>query len=111
MNRITEAELFDFCVRQKNDFSIERWLAFGQLSRAELAACALLLASVDWYGHRAELREVADRIYPGITGKFSELIKLTGFDCARFSSMLRKRLELDESRLSGVAAGSVENTG
>lgn len=101
VNRVTEARLFDFLVRQRQRFNPQDWIDLDYPDRAELAACALFLAAVEWYGDRAGLAQVAERLHPGFTGRFAELARSTGFDCSRFSSMLRRRLELgDEPRIS-----------
>jgi len=48
----------------------------------ELAAAALFLSAVDWYGNRVALREVAAKLHDG--DWLAELVRTTGFDCSRF---------------------------
>ena len=96
MNRETEAELLDFCVLQYRKFEANDWMQRPQKDRRELAAVALFLAGVDWFPHQQPLLEIAERLHGGYVGRFSELAKLTRFDCARFSNMLRRELTLAE---------------
>jgi hypothetical protein len=93
MNRESEAALLEFCVQQHAEFASEAWLVSPPADRDELATVALFLGGVDWFGHRRELLEVAGRLHPGCAGRFSELARLTQFDCGRFSNMLRRRLD------------------
>jgi hypothetical protein len=92
MNRETEASLLEFCARQREEFEAAAWLDREPQDRDELAVVALFLAGVDWFGHRRELLEVAERLHHGGEGRFSELARSTQFDCSRFSNLLRRRL-------------------
>lgn len=94
MDRESEDRLFEFCRRQRDCFSGADWLAMPLpgVSKDELAAAALFLSCVDWYGHEDELRRVAQTLHPGCVGHFAELAKSAHFNCSRFSSMLRARL-------------------
>ena len=92
MNRGTEAARREVCVRQRTDVDAQEWLNFPHPVKSELAAAALFLACVDWYGHQPELREIALTLEPGCVGHFSDLARRTRFDCGRFSNMLRYSL-------------------
>ncbi len=91
MNRESEAELLNFCADQHVAFDPAAWIRYPA-NPLELTAVALFLAGVDWFGHRAALLEVAERLHPGSTGRFAELAKRTWFDCARFSNLLQRHL-------------------
>lgn len=95
MNRIDEMRVIAFCCEQRKAFDAARWRELPCPTREEAATVALFLAGVDWYGHRPELFAVAESFAPGCTGQFARMVKKTRFDCSRFSSMLRKRLEHD----------------
>lgn len=58
MDRAGEAELMDFCAKQRTYFSADQWNTFDAVTKAELAAAVLFLAGVDWYGHRNALEAV-----------------------------------------------------
>ena len=58
-----------------------------------LAAAALFLAGVDWYGHRRDLLEIASILSPGSPGNLGNLVARTGFDLSRFSNHLRRLLD------------------
>lgn len=96
MNRITESHLIDFCVEQKKSFNPQLWIEYRQASRHttsdELVACALFLAGADWYGHKEKLLVVAENLKAGCIGNFGLMVKTTGFDCGRFSGLLKARL-------------------
>lgn len=94
MNRESEAELLDFCVCQHQKFDADSWMQRPPQDRQELAAVALFLAGVDWFPHCQPLLDIAERLHSGYVGRFSELAKLTRFDCARFSNLLRRELTL-----------------
>lgn len=93
MNRESEAVMLEFCAQQREHFDATAWVDARLLPRDETAAVALFLAGGDWYGCRAQLLEVAERLEPGCVGHFSALSRRTGFDCSRFSTMLRRRLD------------------
>lgn len=93
MTRDSEAELLDFCSRQHRQFDASMWLGFTAVGPAELAATALFLSSVDWFGNQPALRETAQLLLPESDSGFSELAKKTRFDCSRFSNLLRRRLD------------------
>ena len=93
MNREFEDRLLNFCVNQKSDFDSDAWAMFDAPDPDEMAATALFLAAVDWYGHEDELCRVAEQLHPGCIGHLAALIKATRFDCGRFSNMLRMRLK------------------
>ncbi len=92
MTRDSEARLLQFCVRQSTAFDAAEWCSFSHPDPDELAAAALFLAGVDWYPHHAGLLEAAEALRPGCTGRLSALVSRTGFDCSRFSNMLRRQL-------------------
>jgi len=100
MDRASETALLNFCVKQKDGFAAQKWHEFGAVKNDELAAVALFLAGVDWYGHREELLEVAEHLRPGYVGKFSQLAKESAMDCSRFSNMLKMRLIHNDKSLS-----------
>lgn len=93
MTRETEAALLDFCTRQSADFDPVAWLDFSDVSGDELAATALFLSAVDWYGNKGALQKIAHDLLPNRYLRFSELVSQTRFDCSRFSNMLRRRLK------------------
>ena len=93
MTRDSEARLMQFCVAQQDCFDVSAWQMFSHPKRDEMVAAALFLAGVDWYGHRVELIAVAEQMKPGSTGHLSRLVSCTGFDCSRFSNMLRRQLD------------------
>lgn len=92
MNRESESNLLEFCVRQHADFRDKDWLAYSHPDKDELAAACLFLACQDWYGHHEELEDVAERLRPGTHGDIEALIRTTDFNCLRFSTMLRREL-------------------
>ncbi len=98
MNRESESCLVGFCVEQHGRFDAEAWGRFSMVSRAELAAVARYLAGVAWYGHAAELAEVAAELSP--LG-FAELVRATDFDASRFGGMLKTHLR-QAGQLTGV---------
>ena len=95
MTRLTEAQLLEFCTRQRGAFAAEQWHQFVEADRVELATAALFLASVDWFGEKQALRQVAAELLAGQRAQLSELVSETGFDCSRFSNLLRRKLEED----------------
>ena len=97
MNRESESYLVGFCVDQHGRFDAEAWGRFSMVSRTELAAVARYLSGVAWYGHEAELAEVAAQLSP--LG-FAELVRTTDFDASRFGGMLKAHL-----RHAGLLAG------
>ncbi len=92
MNRESEAEILEFCAQQRDGFDAAAWVKICILPPQEMAAVALFLAGVDWYGFRQGLLEVAEHFQPGCAGQLSVLVRRTGFDCSRFSNHLRRRL-------------------
>jgi hypothetical protein len=92
MTRETEAALLEFCVAQHHRFDQTSWLAYSHPTPSEMAAVALFLSNVDWYGHQPALRNLADRLQPGCVGSFAELAKSVRFDCGRFSNSLKQAL-------------------
>ena len=88
MNRESEAALLEFCAQQRGDFFPAAWLAYDALPHDELAATALFLAGVEWFGHRRELHDVAGQLAPD--ARFADLARRTAFDCSRFSNLLRR---------------------
>lgn len=97
MNRANEQELLDFCARQKESFSSKQWQDFSLVKKNELAAAALFLAGSDWYGHRNELLDLVDHLFPGRKGGFAQLEHDAAMDCGRFSNMLKARLNHEQS--------------
>jgi len=93
MTRLTESQLLDFCAQQRGALDPARWAQFSIVNRDELAAAALFLAGVDWFGHKEPLRQIAEELLPDRSCELSELVRDIGFDCARFSNMLRRKLE------------------
>ncbi|MGK0185792.1 MAG: hypothetical protein ACI9R3_001573 [Verrucomicrobiales bacterium] len=101
MTRITESQLLDFCTRQHEIFDSAEWREFSAVDRLELAATALFLSGVDWFGHREELPKITAELFPDWQGRFRELVSETNFDCSRFSNMLRRR-PVDSRESSGA---------
>jgi hypothetical protein len=91
MTRDVENQLLDFCLQQKALFGPSAWLDF-QLPNEIKATAALYLANTSWFGYRKALLSVAERLYPGSAGHFSEMSRLTGFDPSRFRGRLQARL-------------------
>ncbi|MBI4984190.1 MAG: hypothetical protein HZC24_02280 [Rhodocyclales bacterium] len=92
MDRLAESSLLDFCVKQREAFSAEKWRDFDSVSKRELAATALFLAGSGWYGHRSELLDVAHLLLPTKKESFGSLSRDVNMDCSRFSSMLKARI-------------------
>ena len=65
MTREAESQLLDFCVQQRETFSLAEWLRFRPVKKEVLATAALFLSGVDWYGHREQLLDVTDRTTGG----------------------------------------------
>lgn len=95
MNRESEAALLEFCARQREYFCAAGWVDYAGLPHDELAAVALFLAGVEWFGHRRELLDVAEHLEPG--ARFADLARRTAFDCSRFSNLLRRHHALAAS--------------
>lgn len=93
MTRTTEADLLDFCAQQHAAFTAESWLGHAANERDDITVAAFLLASARWYGHRDELLGLVQRLHPMGSAAFPKLIAARDFDCARFSGMLRSRIE------------------
>lgn len=93
MNRESEAQLLDFCTRQKGAFQESDWLESRVVDRKEMAVVCLFLAGVDWYGHRQNLMGIAEQMMAGSAARFEALVQSLHFDCLRFSTMLRRRLQ------------------
>ncbi len=92
MTRETEAQLLDFCAHQYRAFQESTWLEPKAVSRDEMAAVCLFLGGVDWFGHRQLLVTLGRQILEGADVSFSELVSRIGFDCARFSNLLKRRI-------------------
>jgi len=92
MTRDSEAQLLDFCAHQHGAFHESAWLEAKLVTRDEMAAACLFLGGVDWFGHRQQLAEVGRRLLENADTKFAELVSRIGFDCARFSNMLKRRI-------------------
>jgi hypothetical protein len=95
MNRESEAAWLEFCAQQRGNFSAAAWIEYDGLPREEVAATALFLAGVEWFGHQPELLAVAAQLAPG--AGFADLARRTAFDCSRFSNLLRRRHALAAS--------------
>jgi len=98
MNRDSESRLIGFCVEQHGGFEAEAWGQFSDVAPAERAVAVRYLAGVDWYGHRLELRAVADRLS---LRPFAELAMETAFDASRFAGLLKAHLR-HAGRLAAV---------
>ena len=94
MTRLNESQLLEFCALQHEVFDAGEWLGFSVVTQDELAATALFLASVDWFGHKHELRQIGERLLENRSPSLSDLVRQTAFDCSRFSNMLRRKLEV-----------------
>jgi len=93
MLRSTEGSLLDFCVTQRDRFDEAAWGPDVCGNREQLGAAALFLSTVDWYGHREALRRVAVKLVPEWTDRLAVLARSHDFDLARFSHLLRHRLD------------------
>ncbi len=93
MTRDTEAQLLDFCAHQHGAFQESAWLEPKPVSRDEMAAVCLFLGGVDWFGHRQSLARLGHKMLEGVEVSFSELVSRVGFDCARFSNLLKRRID------------------
>jgi hypothetical protein len=82
----------DHCLQQATAFDPWTWRTFGGVPQEDLAAVALFLAGVDWYGHQTELRMLASQLAPWGGGRLSALVRATGFDCGRFSALMKSRM-------------------
>ncbi len=92
MIRESEAQLLDFCTRQHRAFQELDWLEAELVSSDEMAATCLFLGRVDWFGHKTQLVEIAAKLMADSNITFAELVSRIGFDCARFSNMLQRRI-------------------
>lgn len=92
MSREGDMALIEFCAEQFEHFEPAAWLGFERVSRETLAAAAMFLALgvKDWAGRRESLEAVAEALAPG--REFTELLRMTRFDFARFRSQLAVRL-------------------
>ncbi|MCA1964685.1 MAG: hypothetical protein LDL31_12135, partial [Prosthecobacter sp.] len=61
-------------------------------SRDETAAVGLVRGGVDWFGHRQQLADLGRRLLGGADTTFAQLVSRLGFDCARFSNLLKRRI-------------------
>lgn len=93
MNRESEARLIDFCAHQKGAFQESAWLDSQIVSRDEMAVVCHFLGGVDWYGHRQRLAMLADHLIGSSGRLFAELVSQVNFDPARFSNMLRRKMQ------------------
>jgi hypothetical protein len=93
MLRTSEADLLDFCAGQRDHFDETVWLAGVAGSREQLGAAAMFLSTVDWYGHGDALQRVAVGLVPEWIDRLADLSRTHEFDLARFSHMLRHRLD------------------
>jgi hypothetical protein len=91
MTREVENQLLDFCNMQKARFGLSAWLDHP-LPNEIKATAALYLANTSWFGYRRALLNIAERLYPGSVGHFSEMARLTEFDPSRFRGRLQARL-------------------
>jgi hypothetical protein len=92
MTRDSEAQLLDFCAHQHGAFKEAAWLEAKSVSRDEMAAVCLFLGGVDWFGHRQQLADLGRRLLGGADTTFAQLVSRLGFDCARFSNLLKRRI-------------------
>lgn len=92
MLRNREEALLDFCQAQRVHFDPEAWLGQDRLTARERAAAAAFLGRVDWYGHQAELLEIAARLAPDSGGDAIALAREVGLSFSRFSQTLKARL-------------------
>ena len=92
MTRDSEATLLDFCASQQAAFDESAWLEQRCVSREEVATVSLFLSGVDWFGHKQSLVRVADQLLAGTDPGLARMISHIGFDCARFSNMLKRRI-------------------
>lgn len=84
--------LFDFCVAQYGHFDQADWLSHAKHDSVKIAA--LLLSSASWYKKPQELNALCHRCgWP--KAQLPQLVKATRFDCARFMSMLKRRLTIE----------------
>lgn len=91
MTRQDDKILLELYAAQHAQFDGVAWLDTARQLPAEVvASAALLLAASDWYGHRADLCQVAADLAPGAS--LPDLVRRSRFDVARFVPMLRARL-------------------
>ncbi len=93
MKRESESRLMAFCVQQHDRFSTDAWLTYQHPDKDEFLGACLFLSGCEWYGHQHELRGIAEHLQTGSTGHLSDVVRRTGFDCLRFSTMLRRELD------------------
>jgi hypothetical protein len=96
MNREIENQLLEFCSQQKARFGLSAWLD-SPLPKEIKATAALYLANTHWFGNRRALLNIAERLYLGSVGHFSEMARMTGFDPSRFRGRLQARLAHEQS--------------
>jgi hypothetical protein len=97
MLREEEAQLLEFCVRQRAAWDSGAWLRRAE-NRDLLSVVAFLLASLRWYGHRLELLGVAKELNPEFVSGAADLVSQLRFDCSRFVSMLEAKLRHESAR-------------
>jgi len=87
--RIEDEQLLAFCVKQKECFTLADWHSYQDVELTKIAA--LILYGSTWYGRKSELHNLCEtwQLQPE---SLPERIKLSKFDIARFSSMLKKKL-------------------
>lgn len=92
MTRESESELLSFCAAQRGDFCADAWTRFDRVEKKEMAAVCLFLAGADWFGHRQQLESLGRGLLGHASTSFAQLVSLLGFDCARFSNQLKRRI-------------------
>lgn len=84
--------LLDFCRQQYREFKIDDWLALGKASD-HLKVAALFLKGTAWYKRNQELTLLCQQWELELK-QLPALVKCHRFDCARFSAMLQKQIQL-----------------
>ena len=81
-----------FCAHQRYDFDPAAWLLRSESDGRLVAVVAQYLAMTSWYGHGESLRQVAEKIEPGIStsNAFADQLRaVLGLNLARFSVRTR----------------------
>lgn len=91
INHQTLDALAAFCADQRYSFDSSAWLKRSASEGKALGVVAQYLAMTSWYGHDAELEQVAEKICPGISNlnTFSGQTEALGVNLAQLSVATR----------------------
>ncbi|HEY1792324.1 MAG TPA: hypothetical protein VGG34_05360 [Opitutaceae bacterium] len=96
MTRELEDQLLEFALRQKESFGADAWIDFQAPAEAK-AVLAAYLADTTWFGHRAELQRIAERVSPGSLSSYIGTSARLGFEPGRFRGRFNGRTACQQS--------------